>query len=143
MKKNLLDYYQSTNTIETSNNSDNLLIYTLTFNMKGKIPSKEEITLLFPNINEIEKFDIYIINTQECLRSITASMFINSKDEWEMALQNFLGENYINVINQNLGAIHLSIFIKKEKLINFHNFRSGEIKTGFMNIFANKGAVSA
>ena len=143
MKKNLLDYYQSTNIIETSNNSDKLLIYTLTFNMKGKIPSKEEITLLFPNINEIEKFDIYIINTQECLRSITASMFINSKDEWEMALQNFLGENYINVINQNLGAIHLSIFIKKEKLINFHNFRSGEIKTGFMNIFANKGAVSA
>ena len=143
MKKNLLDYYQSANTIETSNNSDKLLIYTLTFNMKGKIPSKEEITLLFPNINEIEKFDIYIINTQECLRSITASMFINSKDEWEMALQNFLGENYINVINQNLGAIHLSIFIKKEKLINFHNFRSGEIKTGFMNIFANKGAVSA
>ena len=140
-KKTLLDYFKPSISISPEINSDNLLIYTLTYNIYGQMPSKEDIPHLFPNLNELKKFDIYIISTQECLQ--TASIFTYSKAKWETTLQEFLGENYLNVINQNLGAIHLSIFIKQEKLINFNNFRSGEIKTGFMNIFANKGAVSA
>jgi hypothetical protein len=109
--------------------------------MKGKNPSKEDIPLLFPT--DKNKFDLYIISTQECLRSITASMFISSKDEWISLLSDFFGQNFINLINSNLGASHLSIFAKKEKAKNFHELRSGEIETGFLNWFSNKGAVSA
>ena len=145
--KSLEDYYLSKNPqlnkdkYVNKNNKNNLLLYVITYNMKGKTPSKEDIPLLFPT--DKNKFDLYIISTQECLRSIAASMFICSKDEWISLLSDFFGQNFINLINSNLGASHLSIFAKKEKAKNFHELRSGEIETGFLNWFSNKGAVSA
>ena len=144
--KSLEDYYLSKNPqiskdkLMIKTNENNLLLYVITYNMKGKTPSEEDIPSLFPK--DINKFDIYVISTQECLRSITASMFISSKDKWISLLSNFFGENFMNLINSNLGATHLSIFAKKEKAKNFHELRSGEIETGFMNWFSNKGAVS-
>ena len=144
--KSLEEYYKSQNKVEINQNNiikentNNLLVFVLTYNMKGKTPSDDDIQLLFPQ--DINKFDLYIISTQECLRSIGASFLIDSKDAWIKSLSKFFGENYINLINSNLGAIHLCIFCKKEKLIHFHELRSGEIKTGFLNLFSNKGAVS-
>ena len=144
--KSLEEYYKSQNKVEINQNNiikentNNLLVFVLTYNMKGKTPSDDDIQLLFPQ--DINKFDLYIISTQECLRSIGASFLIDSKEEWIKSLSKFFGENYINLINSNLGAIHLCIFCKKEKLIHFHELRSGEIKTGFLNLFSNKGAVS-
>ena len=144
--KSLEEYYKSQNKVEINQNNiikentNNLLVFVLTYNMKGKTPSDDDIQLLFPQ--DINKFDLYIISTQECLRSIGASFLIDSKEEWIKSLSKFFGENYINPINSNLGAIHLCIFCKKEKLIHFHELRSGEIKTGFLNLFSNKGAVS-
>ena len=144
--KNLEEYYKSKVNITseektTNNNKGKLLIYVLTFNMKGKTPTESDIPLLFPI--DINKFDLFIISTQECLRSIAASMIISSKDEWISLLSNFFGKNYINLINSNLGPCHLSIFAKKGKEVNFHELRSGEIETGLFNFFSNKGAVSA
>ena len=145
--KSLEDYYLSKNPqidkdkLVIKTNENNLLLYVITFNMKGKTPSEEDIHLLFPK--DINKFDLFIISTQECLRSITASMFISSKEKWILLLSNFFGENFMNLINSNLGATHLCIFAKKEKAKNIHQLRSGEIETGFLNWFSNKGAVSA
>ena len=144
--KSLEEYYKSQNKVEINQNNiikentNNLLVFVLTYNMKGKTPSDDDIQLLFPQ--DINKFDLYIISTQECLRSIGASFLKDSKEEWIKSLSKFFGKNYINLINSNLGAIHLCIFCKKEKLIHFHELRSGEIKTGFLNLFSNKGAVS-
>lgn len=118
-----------------------LLVYVLTYNLHGLVPKDEEIGALFPK-EGINKFDIFVINTQECLRSIAASFFSDSKKEWETSLSNFFGDNYINVINSTLGAMHISIFVKKEKAKHFHDLRRGVIKNGFMNIMSNKGAVS-
>ena len=65
--------------------------------MKGKTPSELDIPLLFPK--DINKFDLYIISTQECLRSIGASIFNDSKEEWITA-----GE-YINFLKRtDLGS---------------------------------------
>ena len=44
--------------------------------MKGKSPTELDIPLLFPK--DLNKFDLYIISTQECLRSIGASIFNDS-----------------------------------------------------------------
>ena len=118
-----------------------LLVYVLTYNLHGTVPKEEEIGSLFPK-EGINKFDIFVINTQECLRSIAASFFNESKEEWENALSNFFGDNYKNITNKNLGAMHISIFAKKEKAKHFHDLRFGIIKNGFMNIMSNKGAVS-
>jgi len=143
--KTLEDYYKlkNPNTLNFTikENPNNLLIYVLTFNMKGKTPTEQDIPLLFPK--DFNKFDLFIISTQECLRSIGASMFNDSKEQWTSFLENFFGDNYIKIIESNLNAIHLCIFAKKEKSKHFHDLRSGEIKTGFLNLFGNKGAVSA
>ena len=155
LNKNLLEQYIKTfsnianqnkniNTnSEEEKQKEKLLIYVLTYNINGKMPSENEIPLLFPKKEQIEKFDIFVINTQECLRSIKVSLFINSKEDWEQALSKFFGDKFFNIINSNLGALHISIFIKKENSIYYSDLRCGEIKTGFLNIMANKGAVSA
>ena len=144
--KNLEEYYKSKiNNINEenslNNNNDNLLIYVLTFNMKGRTPSESDIPLLFPH--DINKFDLFVISTQECLRSILSSMIISSKDEWINLLSKFFGDNFLNLINSNLGPCHLCVFVKKEKAKHFHELRSGELETGLFNFFSNKGAVSA
>ena len=144
--KNLEEYYKSKiNNINEenslNNNSGNLLIYVLTFNMKGRTPSESDIPLLFPH--DINKFDLFVISTQECLRSILSSMIISSKDEWINLLSKFFGDNFLNLINSNLGPCHLCVFVKKEKAKYFHELRSGELETGLFNFFSNKGAVSA
>ena len=72
--KSLEEYYKSQNKVEINQNNiikentNNLLVFVLTYNMKGKTPSDDDIQLLFPQ--DINKFDLYIISTQECLRSI-------------------------------------------------------------------------
>ena len=131
--KNLEEYYKSKiNNINEenslNNNNDNLLIYVLTFNMKGRTPSESDIPLLFPH--DINKFDLFVISTQECLRSILSSMIISSKDEWINLLSKFFGDNFLNLINSNLGPCHLCVFVKKEKAKYFHELRSGELETG-------------
>ena len=143
LEKYINTYKNKANNNEKETSNEQLLIYTVTYNIHGNMPDDKEIPLLFPKKEELNKFDIFVINTQECLRSISASFFVNSKEPWVYALKSFFGNNYENIINSNLGALHISIFVKKEKVMHFHDLRSGEIKTGFLNLMANKGAVSA
>ena len=142
--KNLEDYYKlkfpNTKNFSIKENPSNLLIYVLTYNMKGKSPTELDIPLLFPK--DLNKFDLYIISTQECLRSIGASIFNDSKEQWVNDLEKYFGDNFIKINESNLNAIHLCIFAKKEISRHFHDLRNGEIKTGFLNLFGNKGAVS-
>lgn len=149
--KNLIEEYiniysninPNNSNFESINKEEKLLIYVLTFNMNGGIPTEKEMPLLFPKKEKIEHFDIFVINSQECLRSIGASLFFNSKEPWVNALSNFFGDKYDNIVDLTLGALHMVIFIKKEKSIFLSDIRRGEITTGFLNIFANKGAISA
>ena len=143
--KNLLEEYITTysninpnnSNFELNNKEEKLLIYVLTFNMNGGIPSIEELPLLFPKKEKIEHFDIFVINSQECLRSIGVSLFINSKEAWVNILSDFFGDKYDNIVNITLGALHMVIFIKKEKSIFLSDIRRGEITTGFLNILNN------
>ena len=131
--------------------SESLLIYVLTWNIHGKFPEGEEIQKILPKKtkenspeNYFQKsryFDLFVINTQECLRSIGASFFNSSKEGWVNALKNYFGEDYINLVNSNLNSFHIAVFVKKEKINYFTELRTGFIKTGFMNILANKGAI--
>jgi hypothetical protein len=60
---------------------------------------------------------MYVIGVQECERSIGASVVYSSKGKWEEKLLQTLhiedGEYYMLGSN-TLGAVHLSIFLKKE-----------------------------
>ena len=131
--------------------SESLLLYVLTWNIHGKFPEGEEIRKILPKKtkenscdNSYQKsryFDLYVINTQECLRSIGASFFNSSKEDWVNALKDYLGDDYINLVNSNLNSFHIAVFVKKEKINYFTELKTGFIKTGFMNILANKGAI--
>ena len=131
--------------------SESLLIYVLTWNIHGKFPEGEEIKKILPKKtkeNSFENFyqksryfDLFVINTQECLRSIGASFFNSSKEGWVNALKEYFGEDYINLVNSNLNSFHIAVFVKKEKINYFTELKTGFIKTGFMNILANKGAI--
>ena len=131
--------------------SESLLLYVLTWNIHGKFPEGEEIKKIIPKktkenspenfYQKSRHFDLFVINTQECLRSIGASFFNSSKEDWENALKIYFGDDYINLVNSNLNSFHIAVFVKKEKLIYFTELKTGFIKTGFMNILANKGAI--
>ena len=131
--------------------SESLLIYVLTWNLHGKFPELDEFSKILPkktrensvenNYQKSRSFDLFIINTQECLRSIGASFFNSSKEDWENALKIYFGEDYINLVNSNLNSFHIAVFVKKEKINNFTELKTGFIKTGFMNILGNKGAI--
>ena len=131
--------------------SESLLIYVLTWNIHGKFPEGDEIEKILPKrtkenssencYQKSRYFDLFVINTQECLRSIGASFFNSSKEGWVNALKTYLGDNYINLVNSNLNSFHIAVFVKKEKINYFTELKTGFIKTGFMNILANKGAI--
>ena len=119
--------------------------------MHGKFPELGEIEKILPkttkensaenNYQKSRSFDLFVINTQECLRSIGASFFNSSKEDWENALKIHFGDEYINLVNSNLNSFHIAVFVKKEKINFFTELKTGFIKTGFMNVLGNKGAI--
>ena len=68
------------------NKKKNLLIYVLTWNIHGKLPEKSDLEVILP---KDKHYDIYIVNTQECLRSISASFLNDSKEEWNNLLTSY------------------------------------------------------
>jgi hypothetical protein len=60
---------------------ESLLIYTVTWNLKGEKPSRDELKLVLPKIKG-KDYHFYVIGTQECMRSIFSSFFNSNKDEW-------------------------------------------------------------
>ena len=119
--------------------SNKLKICCVTWNMHGLNPTQKEIeSLLDPH----QKFDIYAIGSEECLRSIFKSLFYSDKTIWETNLKNYFNrkykEKYELISSETLCAIHLVIFIK-ESLIK--DIRVNKVKTGAKNLLGNKGAV--
>lgn len=127
--------------IKASKNEENeiLLIYVLTWNISGKSPTKEEMDKIIP---KNKKYDLFIINTQECLQSIGASFMSSSKEKWVEMLKEHFGNDYVNIANESLSAFHISIFAHYSITQNITNIKSGTIKAGFLNIIANKGATA-
>ena len=131
--------------------NESLLIYVLTWNLHGKFPELGEIEKILPKKTEensinncyqkSRSFDLFVINTQECLRSIGASFFNSSKEDWVNALKIYFGDEYINLVNSNLNSFHIAVFVKTEKINFFTELKTGFIKTGFMNVLGNKGAI--
>ena len=131
--------------------TESLLIYVLTWNLHGKFPELDDFAKILPkktkensaenNYQKSRSFDLFVINTQECLRSIGASFFNSSKEDWVNALKIYFGDEYINLVNSNLNSFHIAVFVKKEKINFFTELKTGFVKTGFMNVLGNKGAI--
>ena len=125
--------------IPNENNDNPLLIYIVTWNIHGKQPLNEHLSTLLPK-NKF--YHMYIIATQECMRTISASFLSSSKELWENQLKEYFGNSYDNLINSNLSAFHISVFVHSSIKNKFTNLQSGSVKTGFLNLMANKGCVA-
>lgn len=118
-----------------------LKIFCVTYNLHGLSPTEKEVSDLFDNY---KNYDLYVIGTQECLRPIFQSLFIQDKKLWEELLQNYFNQfNIVQLKSVTLGPLHLIIFIKNELIKDKRNIQfigSNFIKTGFYGFIANKGA---
>ena len=119
-------------------NSSFISVYCLTWNLAGNVPSFSDMEKVLP-LNK--SYDLYVINTQECERSVGGSFFNSSKDMWEMMLKKYFSATHENLVNSNLGSFHLAVYIKHGLIAHCSEIKNGYIKTGFMNLVANKGAI--
>lgn len=71
--------------------SQKLRILAVTWNLHENLPKQEVILDELLRKKDIHH-DIYVIGTQECMRSIATSVFAPSKAKWESALQEYLGD---------------------------------------------------
>ena len=118
-----------------------LKICSITWNLHGESPDEYTISLLLNNY-KLENYDIFVIGTEECLRSIFVSIFWWNKSEWEETLHNFLGKDKYSIItSQTLVATHIIAFAKTNLLPYISCIGSSYIKTGAYNLLGNKGAV--
>ena len=116
-----------------------LLTYVVTWNVHGSKPTQDEMNLLLP---KDKKYDLYIVNTQECLKGIGASIIGSSpKEDWQKILVDYFGDDYINVAYDSLASFQLSIFAHKDIYKDITDVKRGTISTGIMNIVPNKGAI--
>ena len=124
--------------VPSQSTKKSIKIYTLTWNMFGKAPP-DDISILFPKRSG---HHIYIVCTQECLRSIGSSLFYSSKKTWELKLQETLGLNYYLFAANTLGATHVAVFahFSLKNLLSEPTLQ--KVSTGFGNVVRNKGAVS-
>ena len=112
----------------------------LTWNMHGQRPSERELNDLLQKHKE-KNFDIYVIGSQECLRSIFKSLFYSDKSIWENQLKLYFGDEYEMLSSVTLAAIHIIIFVKKNIRNNINAINYNSVKTGVYNYLGNKGAV--
>eukprot|EP00743_Colponemidia_sp_Colp-15_P001871 GILK01002039.1.p1 GENE.GILK01002039.1~~GILK01002039.1.p1 ORF type:complete len:477 (+),score=71.87 GILK01002039.1:47-1432(+) len=114
-----------------------LRVFCVTWNMHAK-PGPDDLTsLLRVNIPH----HLYVIGTEECERSIEASIVFQSKAKWEAKLQAALGDGYTLLRAHTLQAIHLCIFIRSDLVSSLHDVESAHVATGLGNVLGNKGGI--
>ncbi len=125
-----------------NSNLKSLTICSITWNMHGECPSNSIIfDLLSPHLKE--RYDIYCIGSEECLRSIFKSLFYSDKSYWEISLSEIFNKNFYYLFSSyTLAAIHLVIFVKIELKKYIKLISTNEVKTGGYNLIGNKGGVS-
>lgn len=113
-------------------------VYMITWNMQGRsAPKAEDIKLFLP----LDTHHIYCFSTQECERSIEASVINSSKVKWEATLLEVMGRKYSMLKSHTMSALHIAIFIRKELVPLISDVESFNVSTGFANL-GNKGSVS-
>jgi len=118
--------------------SNTLRVLIVTWNLHGKRP-KEGLDQLF-NIDTV-KHHIISVGTEECLRSIPASTFYESKSYWVNMLRKHLDKDYIMIKSHSMNALHLTLFAHRNIFKHIKGIESSEVKTGLANIIGNKGGI--
>lgn len=88
-----------------------LKVFVGTWNLQGKCPLsvRQFRSFVVRNVHHI-----YAIGTQECERSIKASLLNTSKKLWESKVTEAVGDQYVKVASNTLLATHIIVFIRKD-----------------------------
>jgi len=82
-----------------------------------------------------------VVGSEECERSIQASMINPSKKQWEQLLLEVTGEKYAPIRSHTLQAIHLMVFVHVSLVPFVSDVASAAVTTGIANTLGNKGGV--
>lgn len=80
-----------------------------------------------------------VIGSEECERSIQASMLNPSKKNWEALLVDVMGEKYAPIRSHTLQAIHIMVFVHVSLIPFVSGVSSAAVTTGIANTLGNKG----
>eukprot|EP00727_Mastigamoeba_balamuthi_P005864 m51a1_g1898 hypothetical protein (436) ;mRNA; r:761588-763271 len=124
--------------LESLLSASSLRVHVITWNMHGKLPGIEVVRELIPR----ERFHVLAVGTQECQRSIGASMVVASKQQWESLLAEAAGPEYSMIGSTTLGAMHLALLGWTELADLVSDVFAVEIATGIGNVVGNKGGLA-
>lgn len=123
--------------------SSSISVCSVTWNLHGETPEPSTVNLILNK--DVQKYDMYVIGTEECLNSILMSFIKWSKAEWEALLLDNLGHDEYQVVSsETMNAIHIVVIARKEIAKKISCVGSTTIRTGFNVIgyvLSNKGAV--
>lgn len=111
-------------------------VWTGTWNLHAK-PFPANLTDFIPPY----EYDIYCIATQECEQSIEASLIFSSKAKWTKRVTELLGDEYVEVGQETLQAIHIIVFIRRALAGMLSDMDHAKVATGFGDVVGNKGGV--
>eukprot|EP00606_Chrysophyceae_sp_TOSAG23-5_P000802 GSChrysophyteH2.ASY1.ANO1.1608.1 assembled CDS len=120
-----------------------ILARAVTWNLAAQAPpSLEDVRAVLLPVN---RYHLYFIGTEECERSIAASAINPSKRNWELYLQEALGDLYMPLRAHTLQAMHLIVYAHRGIMHLCSDLTSGCIATGMgmgVGTLGNKGAVA-
>jgi hypothetical protein len=105
--------YISESLKKSENENSSMLVYSVTWNLKGNKPTKEELKI-FLDRESGKTYNLFVIATQECMRGIFSSFFYANKDEWIKMLSEELGNEYTILKEESLSASHLIVFCENK-----------------------------
>ena len=116
--------------------SGRVRVFCCTWNLHGKIPA-EDVGAVVP----LDQYHIYCLATQECERSIKASVLQPGKQKYEALMKAQMGDRYVMVRAHAMMAIHTAVFVHKGLLPLLSGVESAAIATGWGDALGNKGCV--
>ena len=131
------NWEESKEDVEDPLETNKLRILSITWNMNAKKPPSDLSSLFRTDI----KHDIYVVGTEECLKSILSSAFGANKKEWVDVLKSYFGDTYQNISSHSLMGTHLVVFASVRLIPIISNIQVHHVATGLMGSIGNKGGV--
>lgn len=116
---------------------EELLIWCGTWNMGDAQPDYNNHEAL-ENWMPKEKYDIYVVSTQESEYTPRPGYISSEEDLWSY-LRTHLGDNYIKLANVSLQHIRLACFVRRNHYYKICKVKVGTVATGLAGVIGNKG----
>lgn len=116
---------------------EELTIWCGTWNMGDAQPDYKDTEALESWMPK-EKYDMYVISTQESEYTPRPGYITPEEDLWSL-LRNHLGDNYMKLANVSLQHIRIACFVRRNHYYKICHVKVGTVATGLAGVIGNKG----